>query len=89
MKKDYIVPESKLIAISVSENIAISGGVSEVGGAAIITFTEVLDGCRSLYTDLIEVKTNGPDFIDYYDELQRLVGETGNYKAWFDCFKRK
>ncbi|MBQ8783265.1 MAG: hypothetical protein IJZ57_05790 [Clostridia bacterium] len=89
MKKNYIAPESKLITISVSENIAISGGVSEVGGAAIITFTEGFDGCRELYTDLIGVQTTGTNFIDYYDELQRLVGETGNYKAWFDCFKRK
>ena len=88
MKKNYITPESKLITISVSENIAISGGVAEVGGAAVIQFTEAFDGCRELYTDLIGVTTNGTEFIDYYDNLLQLVEETGNYKAWFDCFRR-
>ncbi|MBQ8228003.1 MAG: hypothetical protein IJZ88_03220 [Clostridia bacterium] len=89
MKKSYIAPESKLITISVSENIAISAGASEVGGAAIITFTEILENCRDLYTNLIAVTTTGTEFIDYYDNLTQLVEQTGNYKAWFDCFKRK
>lgn len=89
MKKDYIVPESRLIAISVNENIAVSGGISEVGGAAIITFTEIFDGCRELYTNLISVKTNGTEFIDYYDDLEQQVNDTKVFQAWFDCFKRK
>ena len=37
MKKEYIVPESKLITINLNEGIAaVSGGISEVSGAAVI-----------------------------------------------------
>lgn len=89
MKKKYVVPESKLIAINIEESIAVSGGVDEVGGMAVIQFTEMLDGCRKYYTGLAEVKTSGTDFLDYYDDFNNLVAQTQNFMAWFNCFKRK
>lgn len=89
MKKSYIAPESRLITISMAENIAYSSGVDEVGGTISILFTESIDGCRDKYTDLIGVTTSGTDFLDYYEDLNRLVNETKLYQAWFDCFKRR
>ncbi len=89
MKKSYVVPESRLIAVSLAENIAYSTGVDEVGGTISIMFTEGFDGCREKYTDLIGVRTTGTDFMDYYADLEQLVRETGKYQAWFDCFKKR
>ncbi len=89
MKKSYVAPESRLIAVSLAENIAYSSGVDEVGGTITIMFTEGFDGCRERYTDLIEVKTNGTDFMDYYHDLEQLVRETGVFQAWFDCFRKR
>ena len=70
-------------------NTAVSGGVDEVGGMAVIQFTDMLDGCRKYYTGLAEVKTTGTDFLDYYDDFNNLVAQTQNFMAWFNCFKRK
>ncbi len=89
MKKSYIAPESRLIKVSLAENIAYSSGVDEVGGTISILFTDRIDGCRGKYTDLIEVKTTGTDFLDYYEDLNTLVNETKIYQAWFDCFRRR
>lgn len=89
MKKSYVAPESRLITISLDENIAYSSGVDEVGGTISILFTDEIDGCRGKYTDLIEVKTAGTDFLDYYDDFNNLVASTQNFMAWFNCFKRK
>ncbi len=89
MKKSYIAPESRLITVSLAENIAYSSGVDEVGGTISILFTDGMDGCRGKYTDLIEVKTTGTDFLDYYEDLNTLVNETKIYQAWFDCFRRR
>lgn len=88
MKKNYVVPESKLIAINLNESIAISGGIDEVGGMAVIKFHAVQDGCRQTYTERITVSDNltGTDFIDYYNDFMTLVRETGNYEAYFFCF---
>lgn len=87
MKKEYVAPESKLFAINMSENIAISGGLSEVEGGAVIKFTQLVDGCREFYTgdSTAPVKVTGSNFLDYYDEL---VGYN-NLSAYFSCFKYK
>lgn len=84
MKKKYIVPESRLFAINMNENIAISGGVSEISGAAVIQFTSSKDGCRDYYTGIhsAEVNTNGTSFSDYYKELYAYGSE-----AYYSCFK--
>ena len=89
MKKSYVAPESRLITVSLAENIAYSSGIDEVGGTITIMFTEGFDGCRSRYTDLIDVKTTGTDFMDYYVDLEQLVRDTGIYQAWFDCFRKR
>lgn len=85
MKKKYIVPESKLFAINMKENIAASiMGGSEISGAAVIQFSSSKDGCRDYYTGLkeFEVKTNGTSFSDYYKELYAYGSE-----AYYTCFK--
>lgn len=89
MKKKYVAPESKLIALNLNESIAISGGIDEVGGMAVIKFHSGSDGCRLTYTDRIEVSSHlqgGGDFIDYYNDFMGLVKQTGNYEAYFFCF---
>lgn len=83
MKKEYIVPESKLFAINMKENIAISGG-AEVSGAAVIKFTYKIDGCKKYYSGFTwaEVHTAGVTFGDYYKELDSYGGE-----AYYNCFR--
>lgn len=83
MKKSYVVPESKLIAINIKEGIAaVSGGISEVSGAAIIKFTHEVDGCRGYYMGVMsaEVKTTTGKFLDYYNELRSYGME-----PFFNC----
>jgi len=85
MKKKYIAPESRLFAINLKEGIAaVSGGISEVSGAAVIKFTHAMDGCRGYYTGVqtAEVKTPGTSFLDYYNELMGYGAE-----AYFACFR--
>ena len=85
MKKNYIAPESKLIVINLNEGIAaVSGGISEVSGAAVIKFTHEVDGCRGYYTGTMsaKVETNGTEFFDYYSELMGYGAE-----AYFACFR--
>lgn len=86
MKKKYVVPESRLFAINLSESIAVSGGTSEVSGSAVIQFTEGMDGCREIYTGTpgAKVETTGTGFIDYYNELLGYGSE-----AYFNCFRYK
>lgn len=89
MKKAYVVPESKLIALNLNESIAISGGVDEVGGMSVIRFHSTADGCRKMYTERLPVSDKlqaGGDFIDYYNEFLNLVSQSGNYEAYFFCF---
>ena len=83
MKKKYVVPESKLIAINIKEGIAaVSGGISEVSGAAVIKFTHEVDGCRGYYTGIMsaEVKVTTGKFLDYYSELR-----TYGMEPFFNC----
>lgn len=83
MKKEYVVPESKLIAINIKESIAIaSGGISEVAGSAIIKFTHEIDGCRGYYTAVMSapVKNTSTSFIDFYNELR-----TYGMEPFFNC----
>lgn len=83
MKKKYVVPESKLIAINIRESIAAaSGGISEVTGAAIIKFTHEIDGCRGYYMGVMSapVKNTTDSFFDYYNELRGYGME-----AFFNC----
>lgn len=87
MKKPYVKPETKLIVFNLKESIAASGGVGEVGGAAIIRFTSQVDGCRGLYSNAIPVRTTGNDFIDYYNDLMTQVQQGGFFEAYFNCFK--
>lgn len=85
MKKKYIAPESRLFAINVKEGIAaVSGGISEVSGAAVIKFTHDMDGCRGYYTGTMsaKVETAGESFLDYYNELMGYGAE-----AYFNCFR--
>ncbi len=85
MKKEYITPESKLIVINLNEGIAaVSGGISEVSGSAVIKFTHDLDGCRGYYTGTMsaKVETPGSTFMDYYNELMGYGAE-----AYFSCFR--
>lgn len=84
MKKKYIVPESRLFAINISESIAISGGSSEISGAAVIQFHEAFDGCRGIYTDTPSAKVDpgNETFLDYYNELSGYGAE-----VYFKCFR--
>lgn len=85
MKKKYIAPESRLIVINLNEGIAaVSGGISEVSGSAVIKFTHDLDGCRGYYTGVMsaKVQTPGTSFMEYYDELMSYGAE-----AYFSCFR--
>ena len=88
MKKLYVAPESKLIALNLNESIAASVGDDMVGGMAVIQFKNVQDGCRELYTGRVAVSTNlpGTDFIHYYNDLMSKVMEQGAYEAYFFCF---
>lgn len=88
MKKKYVAPESKLIALNLNESIAASAGDDVVGGMAVIQFKNVIDGCRELYTGRIPVSNNleGTDFIHYYNDFMSAVKNTGNFEAYFYCF---
>lgn len=85
MKKKYIAPESKLIVVNLNEGIAaVSGGISEVSGAAVIRFTHELDGCRGRYTGVESAKVN-PNinaFFEYYQELMSYGAD-----VYFNCFR--
>lgn len=93
MKKTYVAPESKLFSINLRENIAASdslyNGDDVINATAVIHFTHDTDPCRGMYTDLIKVDKakNSTNFLDYYTELNEVVGSTGNYEAYFKCFK--
>lgn len=85
MKKKYIVPESKLIVINLNEGIAaVSGGISEVSGAAVIRFTHNIDGCRGRYTGVegADVSPSITTFMGYYEELMSYGAE-----VYFSCFR--
>ncbi len=84
MKKKYIVPDCKLFAINISENIAASGGSSEISGSAVIQFFQYIDGCRGIYTknDTATVNPNNSTFMDYYNELLTYGAE-----VYFNCFR--
>lgn len=89
MKKKYVAPESKLIALNLNESIAISGGVSEVGGMAVLKFYSTHDGCRRLYTERVAVSEHlwaGGEFLDYYNDFMSKVQAQGAYEAYFMCF---
>ena len=88
MKKKYVAPESKLIALNLNESIAASLGSDQVGGMAVIQFKNVVDGCRELYTGRLAVSQNlsGTDFIHYYNDFMNQVMNTGNFEAYFYCF---
>lgn len=85
-KKKYAPPVSSLITINMKENIAASGGLSEVSGAAVIKFTQEVDGCRGLYMgdNTAPVLTVGTAFKDYYNELLTYGAQT-----YFNCFQYK
>lgn len=84
MKKEYIVPESKLFAINMNENIAISGGHSEISGSAIIKFTHTIDGCKLYYSGdtTAPVGVTSGVFGDYVLELRGY----NNMNAYFNCY---
>lgn len=85
MKKKYIVPESRLFAINMTENIAaMSGGSSEISGAAVIQFYEMYDGCRGIYTETpgAKVDPSASTFLDFYQDLQRYGAD-----VYFKCFR--
>ncbi len=84
MKKKYIVPESRLFSINVKESIAMaSAGLSETSGAAIIHFTQHIDGCRGLYTGIPTAVVDPAitEFEDYYKQLHAYGAD-----AYFNCF---
>lgn len=85
MKKKYVIPESRLFAINMSESIADkSGGSSEISGAAVIQFYEAYDGCRGVYTKTASaiVDPSCETFFDYYTDLQKHGAE-----VYFNCFR--
>ncbi len=89
MKKDYIIPESRLFAINISENIADSiggdmGGSSEISGSAVIQFYQYSDGCRKIYTKIEQapVNPNNVNFIDFYNEILSYGAD-----VYFNCFR--
>lgn len=85
MKKTYIVPESKMIAINLNEGIAaVSGGISEVSGSAVIKFTHDMDGCRGRYTGVesAKVSSNITTFVGYYEEMLTYGAD-----VYFNCFR--
>lgn len=88
MKKEYVAPESKLIALNLNESIAASIGDDVVGGMAVIQFKFELDGCRETYTGKLAVSKDlpGTDFIHYYNDLMEQVKKHGAYEAYFFCF---
>ncbi len=89
MKKKYIVPESKLIALNLNESIAISAGDDIVAGMSVIKFTADFDGCRKLYTERLPVSDqlqSGAEFMDYYNEFLNLVSQNSAFEAYFYCF---
>ena len=93
MKKTYVVPESKLIALNLSESIAVSGGIDEVGGMSVIRFYSEQDGCRKTYTERLPVKEElwtGGDFGMYYNDFLEQVELNGplGFEAYYYCFGR-
>lgn len=85
MKKTYIVPESKMIAINLNEGIAaVSGGISEVSGSAVIKFTHDMDGCRGRYTGVESAKVSPSitSFMGYYEEMLTYGAD-----VYFNCFR--
>ncbi len=86
MKKKYVAPQSKLVALNFNESIAFSGE-DEVDGMAGIHFEVEIDGCRELYTGLAPVTTTSTKFIDYYNDLMHQVESNGYFEAYFRCFR--
>ncbi|MGM9681687.1 MAG: hypothetical protein ACI3XR_09305 [Eubacteriales bacterium] len=83
MKKDYIVPESKLYSINLKENIAYSGD-DIINANAVISFTHDTGTCRGYYSGQTDAPVHTPagsSFQAYYDEL-RSYGAG----AYFNCF---
>lgn len=94
MKKHYIVPESKIFAINLKENIAASmfnnNGDDSISATAVIKFTQTIDPCRECYTGLLNVSDyvkGSNSFLDYYNDLNTLVAQGSNYEAYYKCFK--
>lgn len=90
MKKNYIVPESKLIVINLKESIAISGGVDAVEGTSSIRFTSQQDGCRDFYTGILSVTATGTTYKHYYEDFRAQVNNNTSslehLTAWFTCY---
>ena len=91
MKKKYVRPESRLLTINLTENIASSvgtgtgtGNTDVIGGGMVIHFTQATDGCRGLYTgdNTAPVHTSGT-FNDYYTELRGY----GNLNVFLHCLE--
>ena len=73
MKKKYVAPESALLTLNFSENIAASSlSEDQVQGMGIIKFSQISDGCRKYYTNHEEapVSAIGNSFWDYYNDMQ-------------------
>lgn len=86
MKKAYIVPESKLFAIDLKENIAASdiiiNGEDEISSSGRIKFTVDVTPCRGFYTGSDKpVNPNNSTFLDYYNELRGY----NDFQAYFNC----
>ncbi len=92
MKKEYVVPESKLFAINIKENIAgsdqIFSGEDSLAANVQITFTQQTATCRGLYSgfeDAPVVKASGDSFKPYYDEL--LEYGAAKPQIYWTCFR--
>lgn len=89
MKKKYVVPESKLYAINIDENIAGSDvlmGDDMMSGQITIRFTYGSSPCREYYTNdttAVVTITNGT-FMDYYHELYAYGKK--NPITYLNCF---
>ena len=75
MKKKYVAPESALLTLNFSENIAASSSIESGGtsmeGGMIIEFTQMMDGCRDFYTGSTTAVVTNPSggFQEHFNEI--------------------
>jgi hypothetical protein len=86
MKKKYVAPESALLTLNFSENIAASG-ISETvisgGGSISFTHSDSINDCRKYYTGdmTAEVDETCSTFQDYWTNIRE-----NKYEAIWWCY---
>ena len=74
MKKKYVAPASALLTLNFSENIAASSSMESGGdslsGSGTILFTQYVDDCRGLYTNISPVTLSpSSTWLQYFMEM--------------------